>query len=426
MKWNFQHKYYSSLFVALFLLVCELAIAQARSRDLKDVMQDWRKIPEEKHASQLMAGKTYYSLLPFVGYGPANGYVLGAAVSFSRLLGDPPTNLSSAMLNCQITTQKQFIANLRSKVYLAGNKRFLEGDWRLLIFTQPTYGLGINSAETKTIQLHINNLSENTETVGEPMQYNQIRFHEEITAKLGDTPFFAGVGISVDQHFNIVDERLDTITQSPGFFITSHYKYSVANNFNPLKYGTNGIKLMLLTDTRDNHINTYSGYFVSLSILYNVKIGNNSQQSTQMLYDARYFLGLSEQNPRHLLAFWSLGTFLMNGKVPYLALPAIGWDTYNRSGRGFIQGRFRGLNMMYNEVEYRFPVTRNGLLGGTVFLNATNANNYQQNLFNKTAFGFGGGLRLQMDKLSRTNLGIDFGIGSDHSGGVYFNLQETF
>jgi len=116
----------------------------------------------------------------------------------------------------------------------------------------------------------------------------------------------------------------------------------------------------------------------------------------------------------------------MQGNVPYLALPAIGWDTYNRSGRGFIQGRYRGLDMMYNEAEYRFPITKNGLLGGALFVNATNASSYDQKLFEKVAVGFGGGIRIQFDNRSRTNLGIDFGMGSDRSSGIYFNLQETF
>ena len=124
-----------------------------------------------------------------------------------------------------------------------------------------------------------------------------------------------------------------------------------------MKYGTNGVKLTLLTDTRDNTANSYKGYFASASMLYNIKIGNNSQQSYQLLYDARYYLGLSSVNKRKVLAFWSWGSFLLHGNLPYLALPSISWDTYNRSGRGFIQGRYRGLSMVYSEVEYRFPIS---------------------------------------------------------------------
>jgi outer membrane protein assembly factor BamA len=258
------------------------------------------------------------------------------------------------------------------------------------------------------------------------MKYNHFRFHEDVSRKIGNSSFFVGLGVAIDQHFSINDDRLDTIPGSPEFYITNHYSYSLKNDFNPVKYGGNGIKFTLLTDTRDHIGNCYNGYYVSASMIYNFKIGNNSQQSTRLLYEAMYYLGLSRKNPRHVLAFWSWGSFIMQGNVPYLDLPAIGWDTYNRSGRGFIQGRFRGLNMMYNETEYRFPVTKNGLFGGALFVNATNVSSYDQKLFEKVAIGFGGGLRIQFDNRSRTNLGIDFGIGSDRSRGIYFNLQETF
>ena len=146
----------------------------------------------------------------------------------------------------------------------------------------------------------------------------------------------------------------------------------------------------------------------------------------QLLYDARYYLGLSANIPRHVLAFWSYGTILLSGNVPYLALPSIGWDTYNRSGRGYIQGRFRGLNMVYNEVEYRFPISGNGLFGGVVFANATTASNYYHGLFDQTAFGAGAGIRLNLDKRSRTNLTVDIGKSTEKSVAIYFNLQEAF
>ena len=127
-----------------------------------------------------------------------------------------------------------------------------------------------------------------------------------------------------------------------------------------------------------------------------------------------------------MLAFWSWGSILLDGNIPYLALPSIGWDTYNRSGRGYIQGRYRGLSMVYNEAEYRFPISKSGLFGGVLFANTTNASNYTDKIFDKTALGLGAGIRMQVDKLARTNLTVDFGYGTDHSSGIYFNLQETF
>lgn len=420
----------NTLFIILaiiFILAGKVSVAQVASKDFKDVTNKWKDIIDTLTKNDLVVGKSYLSVLPVVGYAPANGFLIGGAISFSRLFGQRPTNLSSGMLNFQVTTKGQFIVNARSKIYLPGNKWFLQGDWRLLLFTQPTFGLGINNSEFNKTHIYTNNMDQvGDDTLAEPMKFKLVRFYEEGTRRIGDSHIYAGLGIMIDQHFSIEDERLDTVAESPEFFITNHYAYSLKNNFNPLQYGINGIKFTLLADTRDNISNCYKGYFASVSLLNNIKIGNNSQQSMQLLYDARYYLGLSKKNPRNLLAFWSWGSILLSGNVPYLALPSIGWDTYNRSGRGFIQGRFRGLNMIYSEAEYRFPISKNGLFGGVLYVNATTASNYYKNLFDNTAFGRGAGVRMQLDKRARTNLTVDIGLGADRATAIYFNLQEAF
>lgn len=426
MKFRFQHFLLIGQFWLFLFLGNSISVAQVTNKDLKDVYHEWKNDTLLLNEPKLKVGKTYFSLLPVIGYGPANGFVIGGAVSFAKLFGNPPTNLSSGMLNFQVTSKKQLIFNARSKVYLNENKWFLQGDWRFLVFTQSTYGLGIEFLDINRMLFHINNLEENPEPFGEPMKFNQIRIYEEAGYRLGSSKFFAGLGIALDYHFGIVDELLDTVRNSPDFYVTKHYLYSYINNISPEHYSNQGIKFTLLTDTRDNISNCYKGYYASFSILQNIKLGENSRNNTQLLYDARYYLGLNELRPRHVLAFWAWGSIMLTGNPPYLALPSIGWDTYNRSGRGYIQGRYRGLSIIYNEAEYRFPISRNGLFGGTLFANATTASSYTQDLFDHTALGIGAGLRIQLDKLARTNLTIDFGMGTDHSSGIYFNLQESF
>ena len=51
-------------------------------------------------------------------------------------------------------------------------------------------------------------------------------------------------------------------------------------------------------------------------------------------------------------------------------MPSISWDDYSNTGRGYVPGRYTGRNLVYIESEYRFGLTRNGLLGGVVFINA--------------------------------------------------------
>jgi hypothetical protein len=61
------------------------------------------------------------------------------------------------------------------------------------------------------------------------------------------------------------------------------------------------------------------------------------------------------------------------------------------------------------------------------FINATTANNptQQLSLFQSIKPGYGFGLRILMDKATRTNLALDWGFGNKSSG-FYLAVSETF
>jgi hypothetical protein len=158
-----------------------------------------------------------------------------------------------------------------------------------------------------------------------------------------------------------------------------------------------------------------------------------------MLYgEARTYVSLSERRARHLLAFWAYVSSVTSGAVPYLDLPALGWDVRDRSGRGYPQGRFRGTALVYGEVEYRFPITRSGLLGGVAFVNATTASRPSVNqpslgvnekgvaLFDAVEPAAGLGLRIKADRQARMNVVIDYAVGRGGSNGVYLSVGEAF
>jgi hypothetical protein len=46
--------------------------------------------------------------------------------------------------------------------------------------------------------------------------------------------------------------------------------------------------------------------------------------------------------------------------------------------------------------------------------------------FEKIVPGVGGGLRLNLNKVSHTNLAVDYGFGADGSHGLSLNLGEVF
>ena len=372
----------------------------------------------------IIPGVRNVSLLPIVGYGPANGFVLGAAISATNLLGNKiNTQLSSALVSISLTTQKQILLCARSDIYLPGNTWYIPGDVRLLFFAQPTYGLGIYGLNT-TLNFNVDGADASKPVLEQPMRFNYIRFYETAMKEIFPH-WYAGIGVNIDDHFDIDDQSLKLDT--PNVNITSHYYYSTKYGFNPLHYSTNGLLFKVAQDSRDNPVNSYKGIYASLGLRVNEKIFGGSQNSTMLYAEWRNYIPLQKSKPGMVLAFWTWGQFVTSGNVPYLALPAIGWDTYGRSGRGYVQGRFRGTNMVYGESELRMPISKNGLFGAVAFINATTASNpiTGQDLFNALAPAYGLGIRIKMNMKDRTNICIDYGRGKG-SHGLYFNIQETF
>jgi hypothetical protein len=114
------------------------------------------------------------------------------------------------------------------------------------------------------------------------------------------------------------------------------------------------------------------------------------------------------------------------GKPAYLDLPSSMWDTYVNQGRGYIQGRLKGKNLLALESEYRFTLTKSGILGAVVFANAQCVSDWPQNQFSTIWPAVGAGLRIKINKHSNTNISLDYGIGKGGSRGLFANLGEVF
>jgi hypothetical protein len=100
---------------------------------------------------------------------------------------------------------------------------------------------------------------------------------------------------------------------------------------------------------------------------------------------------------------------------------------FNRSGRAYTIGRFRGPSFFYLESEYRFPITDNKFLSGVVFTNIqTVSDGLNRNLFGAYEPGAGAGLRVLFNKKTRTNLCIDYAVGKYGAKGLFFGLNEVF
>ena len=392
-------------------------------KDLADVISDWRhKAPKVKPE-----GGGSLLLVPVIGTSPATGFTYGVAGQYAFKMNKENTLYSIFSINGSYTAKNQTLFQLKNNVYTKNNKIFFSGDWRYLIFSQPTYGLGTNSPEGGVLkyQYDLNGQETSSDSLAQPMNFNFVRFHQTVSFEL-KKGLYAGLGYHLDYYYQIVDQKLNLAAP----LYTSHYTYNTYYGFNTQQYASSALNLNFLYDTRDNMINAQKGYFVQLSLRVAPKFMGNEKSSEFVSLEWRSFHGLSKRNPRHLVSFWVLGNFSPAGEFPYLALPALGYDQRGRSGRGYAQGRFRGAKLVYSEAEYRFPISRcGGIIGGVLFVNATTTDSPNPQspvkLFNYIAPGYGFGFRMMVDKRSRTNLQLDFAFGNN-STGIYLGAAETF
>jgi len=372
--------------------------------------------------------RTMIIILPTVSSNPANGLLLGVGSSIGWYLGSrETTRVSFFGLSASVTTKNQFISFLKSSVYTTNNKFFLQGDWRYYIYRAPTWGLGTNAPDTTFINsswVWQGANIKNTEGAY-PMLYDYIKFHEIINYKITES-VYAGIGYHLDYYNNISDLSLDLDTLP--LQLTPHYLYSKYYGFNTDEYMLSGLSINVVYDSRDNLMNPYKGYYANINYRYNPTFLGSDQNSSSLWLEFRTYVPLSKKTPRHLIAFWAYGNFVLTGHQPYLTLMALGEDQKGRSGRAYVPGRYRGEDIIYGEVEYRFPILPcSKILGGVIFINATTASNRYTgiHLFNYIQPGVGVGLRFMVNKYFRTNLNIDFGFGHK-SKAFYFSGTETF
>jgi hypothetical protein len=399
--------------------------------DRKDIVDVFRKGPQAQ--PEVKPFKLYPSIIPAIGYNPALGFLIGIVSKAGMLLGDPAdTTMSNASVLALLTTNKQLVIQIGTTVLTDHNDWEFIGDWRFLLYNQDTFGLGTGTPLTGT-SFSVSGWGSTAAIEGaQPMKFDLLRFHQVALKRVwGD--LYLGGGLRIDRYFDIVDESLDLTAPNPT--VTSHYAYSKYFGFDPNQYTLSGVTLNAVYDSRDSTINTYRGMYAQLFFGGFPTWLGSSQGSSMVGADLRAYVGLSDNVPRNVLAFWVLAAGVTSGHQPYLTLPSLGWDAAGTTGRGYVQGRWRGTASVYAEAEWRFRITNDGLFGGAVFVNATtmsqpafsfgSVNEPSTNLFQYVRPAGGVGARIMLSKESRTNLRIDFARGVD-SDAIYLGAGEVF
>ncbi|MBW3131185.1 MULTISPECIES: hypothetical protein [Hymenobacter] len=370
-------------------------------RDLGDVLTYF--FPRLRPAARdttvtLESGHRFVSIIPVVSYTLQTRGLLQVAgnVAYQK----PGANISTLVSALAVTQNKQVILTATSSIWTPDNRINWIGDWRLMHYPQNTYGLGTRTSTRRGV---VN------------MEFDYLRIYQTMLRRILPN-FYGGLGYQLDYHWGI-----ESTSDGQEVARISGYEQGITGSS-----VSSGVALNLLYDSRGNAINPQpGGAYVNLLYRPNLKLLGSTVTYQTLLLEARRYLRLREGSG-NMLALWSYNSITLQGTPPYLDLPSTGWDTYNNTGRGFIQGRFRGKDMLYAEAEYRFRITRNRLLGGVAFGNAQTISEPATNQFEKVVPAVGVGLRVAMNKLSRTNLSIDYGFGFDGSRALSFNVGEVF
>jgi outer membrane protein assembly factor BamA len=341
-------------------------------------------------------------LKPVATVVPAFGYAMQSrlAVSVSGNVAfrtDSRSHISLVNFCTSYSQNGQFTLPLSWNIWNADNRYNFIGEMRFYRYPQSTYGLGSKSF------IGFQN----------PMNYNYLHLSESVLRRVtGD--FYLGAGYVMDNHWNVSQSgpANNTFINFETYGAASHTVSS-------------GLTLSSIYDNRDCAINPAKGFYVQGQYRQNLTTFGSASAWSSLMVDVRKYFRFPA-NSGNVLAFWSYSALTLGGKPPYLDLPATLWDANTNTGRGYIQGRFRGAQMLYGEAEYRFGITGNGLVGGVVFANGQSLSGAPGTRLQAIQPAYGPGVRIKLNKVSRTNIALDYGIGREGSKGIFVNVGEIF
>lgn len=347
-------------------------------------------------AGDSITTKPTITILPAAGYTLTTG-LAGTLTGNVAFRTGPEARVSAITSSIGFTQKSQFTLPIISNIWSPQGDYVFVGDFRFYRYPLSTFGLGSGTHAAAE----------------DPMRFNLLRFYETALRRVAPN-FYLGAGYSLDIHGHITEEGPENGTPS------AYQLYGAA-----ARTVSSSITFNALFDSRDNSINAYHGFYTSVQYRDAYSFLGSTSAYRTLVVDVRKYFNLPAGSD-NVLAFWNYDWVVLSGKPPYLDLPSTGWDSYSCIGRGYVQGRFRGAQMVYFESEYRYKITHNGLLGGVVFVNAQSLSAQPGTALQTIQPGFGPGLRLMVNKTSKTHIAVDYGFGTEGSHGLFVNVGEVF
>ncbi|MFM7357807.1 MAG: BamA/TamA family outer membrane protein [Sediminibacterium sp.] len=373
----------------------EISPKEREEKDLFDLFRKKKRLVSDSLKSS-KPKRLLVSVLPAAGYTLQTGFaglITGNIGFFAKNVADPKMSVISSSVT--YSQYNQIIIPLYADILSRnGNWEFVS-DNRYMSYPSSIFGLGGPTDPNKNHTIN----------------FEQIKLHQTVLRRVYKD-IFVGVGFYYDQFWNI--KVIDPQTRRINVYIQR--ELGTTNT-------ASGPVGKLIYDSRKNQINPTQGLYANVTLRQCLKELGSNREWASLQIDARKYFNFP-RGSHNTLALWSFNWLTVAGTPNYLFLPSTGWDDQYNTGRGFVQSRFRGKQMIYAEAEYRYRITRNGLLGGVAFFN------WQKYYGNEKSYepflrGYGAGLRIRINKKSGANVCLDYAFGNN-SQGFFLNLGELF
>lgn len=330
-------------------------------------------------------------ILPLLYYTPDTRWAVGGAGVYYFKLGaktetEHETRMSNVQFLSDYTQNKQLDVWGQWNVFTHNENYLFKGELRYRNFPDRFYGIGNRSLKSAE----------------EKYEYSLFSFKTLALKKV-----YPALFLGMDYHF----EKEYGFSYAPLGILQSKTITGYNGGIQ------SAIGLVGIYDSRDNVINTYKGCILELSSYFYAKeLGST--------FGFTYLNGIYQKfwqvKRRHIIAIQARARYGF-GQVPFLDMSNVGNDDMLR---GYPKNRFRDVNFLGAQVEYRFPLFWR--LGMVTFAGAGDVFNSHYDLgMNELKYSIGAGLRFVVNPAERLNIRIDYGYGRE-GGYFYFVVAEAF
>ncbi|MCK9403352.1 MAG: outer membrane protein assembly factor [Chitinophagaceae bacterium] len=328
-------------------------------------------------------------VFPVVARSIETGWSFGTAGSYTFHLSkqDTVSRTSNLQLLLLYSAKKQLVTAINGSQYFDKEKYIVNEQISFSSYPDKFWGIGTHTPD-------------NAE---EPYQFKQYYVYLHVLRKLAPH-LFAGLLFEMQKVWKVT-------YQAGGLFeqlkVPGRDGYLIA-----------GLGASLTYDKRNNAFAPDNGVFCQFSFNHFDKILGSQFNYTNFVLDLRKYFPIFSKQVLALQFF----SFNNTGEVPVRSLASFGGAN---KMRGYYEGRYKDMNQLVIQGEYRFPVYKR--FSAVAFAGGGNVSNQLRDYsLNDFKFSYGGGIRFALNKKEKLNLRIDYGIGQGKNNGFYLQLGEVF